>query len=135
MAERSRERKQEETMEQARERLQRERKDAIEKLRALGVSPESDGAPRGPAEAVLDEGDQAQASERQDIGVITRERIANRINRLTAALQQIDEGTYGICSVCGGPIEPSRLAALPEADTCLGCQERREQSRATDTAA
>ena len=39
-------------------------------------------------------------------------------------------GTYGRCAVCGGPIEELRLAALPEAETCLRCQERREQAEA-----
>ena len=120
--------------EDPRARLMRERDDAIEQLRRLGISPETDeNAPRVP-DSVLDEGDQAQASERQDLAYATRERLAVRINRLTAALQRIEDGTYGQCAVCGQPIEPARLAALPEAETCLRCQEEREQAAAEQAA-
>lgn len=112
-----------------RERIRRERDHAINQLRDLGVSPEARGEmPRGAGDHPRDEGDQAQHSERQDLGFMTRERIADRINRLTRALERIDDGTYGKCDVCGGEIEPERLRALPEAVTCLSCQ--RDQERA-----
>ena len=32
----------------------------------------------------------------------------------------------GICAECGGPIAPARLAALPEARTCIDCQRQLE---------
>lgn len=35
------------------------------------------------------------------------------------ALQRITDGTYGICSVCGSPIDQKRLEALPSAATCV----------------
>jgi DnaK suppressor protein len=114
-----------------RARLARERDATIEQLRQLGISPETDEhAARGGADSIRDEGDRAQASERQDLAFATRERLAARINRLAAALERLDNGTYGRCAVCGGPIEELRLAALPEAETCLRCQERREQAEA-----
>lgn len=34
------------------------------------------------------------------------------------ALERIEGGTYGICEVCGKPIEDARLAADPAATTC-----------------
>lgn len=40
---------------------------------------------------------------------------------IRAALRRLDEGTWGTCTVCGGAIEPKRLAALPAASTCVGC--------------
>ena len=109
-------------------RIERERDDAIQRLRHLGITPDGDGdARRAGGDHPLDEGDHAQESERQDLSFITRERLAERINRLTAALERINEGTYGTCEECGGPIEASRLAALPEVTTCLECQRRRER--------
>lgn len=36
-----------------------------------------------------------------------------------AALDRLDEGTYGICAVGGEPIPPERLAARPTATTCV----------------
>lgn len=110
-------------LEEVRRRLERERDAAIERFRSLGISADLDEAmPRVASGTPLDEGDEAQASERQDVAFATRQRLA-RINRLNTALERIERGTYGVCRVCGEPIESERLAALPEADTCLKCQE------------
>ena len=40
---------------------------------------------------------------------------------LDRALARVAEGTYGVCSVCGGPIAPERLEARPAATTCIAC--------------
>jgi len=111
-----------------RQRIERERDEAIGQLRDMGITLDHDGGPRKDVEHARDEGDQAQLSERQDINVMTRERLAERINRLTAALERLVEGTYGTCDVCGGDIERARLEALPEAVRCLKCQERSERA-------
>jgi len=113
--------------EDVRERLVRDRDAAIEALRRIGVSPVEETGPRS---ASLDEGDQAQASERQDMGVAYRERLAERINRLTRALELLTRGTYGVCEVCKSPIGAGRLAAIPEVTTCRECQERVEREAA-----
>lgn len=36
-----------------------------------------------------------------------------------AALARIDDGTYGICEVCGKPIGEARLEALPTTRFCI----------------
>jgi DnaK suppressor protein len=59
----------------------------------------------------------------------TCERLAGRISHLTEALHRLDEGTYGDCERCGRPIPPKRLAVLPEATTCVACQEILEGGR------
>ena len=112
----------------ARQRIVRDRDAAIETLRRLGVVPTEDTD--GARSATLDEGDQAQASERQDMGVAYRERLADRINRLTRALELLTRGTYGVCEVCKDPIGAERLAAIPEVTTCRECQERVERDAA-----
>jgi DnaK suppressor protein len=112
----------------ARQRIVRDRDAAIETLRRLGVVPIEDAG--GARSATLDEGDQAQASERQDMGVAYRERLADRINRLTRALELLTRGTYGVCEVCKDPIGAGRLAAIPEVTTCRECQERVERDAA-----
>ncbi len=40
---------------------------------------------------------------------------------LQAAITRIDAGKYGICTQCGKPIAPQRLAALPYTLTCIHC--------------
>jgi RNA polymerase-binding transcription factor DksA len=37
------------------------------------------------------------------------------------ALRRLDDGRYGICVSCGGPIAPRRLEAVPHAERCAGC--------------
>jgi RNA polymerase-binding transcription factor len=123
-------------MSDIRERLERERDAAIRRLRELGISPhlDEDTAPHAGTDTVRDEGDVAQASERQDLSFMTRERLAERINQLSAALRRLHEGHYGLCERCGGFIEPARLAALPEATTCRACQEILEHEAARKVA-
>jgi len=43
------------------------------------------------------------------------------------ALQRLEEGAYGICQMCGRPIDPQRLEAVPQARYCRPCQERVEE--------
>lgn len=45
------------------------------------------------------------------------------------AIRRIDEGTYGVCESCGGPIEHPRLKALPFAKKCVACQNASERGR------
>lgn len=45
------------------------------------------------------------------------------------ALDRIEEGTYGICEVCSGPIAVERLEALPHATMCTGCAGRSSDLR------
>jgi len=114
---------------QARQRIERERDEAIGQLRDLGIAPDAGaGTPGAEGNQARDEGDQALASERLDISFMTRERVAERINRLTVALERLIEGTYGECEVCGREIERTRLEALPEAVRCLECQARVERA-------
>jgi len=50
-----------------------------------------------------------------------QERARGRLMELEAALQRMEEGTYGVCEACGQAIEPERLAALPIATLCIAC--------------
>jgi RNA polymerase-binding protein DksA len=45
---------------------------------------------------------------------------------IDAALQRIEEGTYGTCTNRGEPIAVERLEALPWATLCIDCQRDRE---------
>ncbi|HKW20076.1 MAG TPA: TraR/DksA C4-type zinc finger protein [Ktedonobacterales bacterium] len=45
------------------------------------------------------------------------------LEQVNAALQRLDDGTYGFCQRCGKPIDARRLEALPYAEYDLECQE------------
>ncbi len=49
-----------------------------------------------------------------------------RLEMIEAALQRIENGTYGECGVCGKAIAPGRLEAMPESGICVKCAEARE---------
>ena len=49
------------------------------------------------------------------------------IQKIDEALQRIDEGTYGICDVCGQLIRKPRLLNLPFVHTCMECQTAMEK--------
>jgi len=46
---------------------------------------------------------------------------------IDAALQRIEDGTYGTCTNCGKPIAQERLEARPYATLCIDCQRDRER--------
>lgn len=45
------------------------------------------------------------------------------IAEIDAALAQLEEGRYGICRSCHIPIDRRRLAAVPQAITCVPCSQ------------
>ena len=49
------------------------------------------------------------------------------IEAIDAALQRIADGTYGICSTCGGIIPIARLRALPATTLCVDCARAQEK--------
>ncbi|MCP5090456.1 MAG: TraR/DksA family transcriptional regulator [Gammaproteobacteria bacterium] len=52
------------------------------------------------------------------------------IVKITAALQRMDTGDFGLCTECGVPIQAGRLNAYPYADECIECAEFDEKRRA-----
>jgi len=49
-----------------------------------------------------------------------------RLYALDDAIKRIDEGTYGKCDMCGSEIPKLRLKAMPQAQYCIKCQQKRE---------
>jgi RNA polymerase-binding protein DksA len=49
------------------------------------------------------------------------------LQAIDAALQRIENGTYGICRSCGRPIDPERLEALPWTTQDIDCKRREER--------
>jgi RNA polymerase-binding transcription factor DksA len=47
--------------------------------------------------------------------------LKRRAEGLERQLSRIREGTYGICEHCGKPIDPARLAVLPDTNICIEC--------------
>lgn len=50
--------------------------------------------------------------------------VRREIAEIEAALQRIQEGRYGTCLSCGGPMGLQRIRAIPEARYCVACSGR-----------
>ncbi len=61
-----------------------------------------------------------------DIEFALMQMKAETVNKLSDALQRIEQDTYGLCFTCGGEIHEKRLRALPFAVRCKDCEEARE---------
>ena len=57
----------------------------------------------------------------------TRDRERKLIAKIDAALERIEDGTYGYCEDTGDPISLSRLEARPIATLGIDAQERHER--------
>lgn len=49
-------------------------------------------------------------------------RLKDLLAEVEYALQKFEQGTYGLCDICGQSIDPARLEALPQATLCLNCK-------------
>ena len=61
----------------------------------------------------------------------TRDRERKLIVKINAAIQRIEDGTYGYCDDTGDPISVKRLEARPVATLSLEAQERHEKKEKT----
>lgn len=105
---------QQKSVEHQKRRLRRERGQLVEEIAHLQQ------AIRTEIEAGTDEGDVGVFDQETNFSLLTT--LERRLQELNQALQAIELGTYGICTRCGNPIEPSRLEAKPEAQYCVACQ-------------
>jgi DnaK suppressor protein len=73
----------------------------------------------------------AAASEvfEQQRDLALRERAEQHLALVDAALERLDDGSYGACLRCGKPIAPERLEALPWAAHCIACQSDIDKGR------
>ncbi len=55
--------------------------------------------------------------------------LRERLAEVEHALTKFEKGTYGLCDICGQPIDPARLEALPQANLCLKCKARYARTR------
>ncbi|MCS6921167.1 RNA polymerase-binding protein DksA [Elioraea thermophila] len=61
----------------------------------------------------------------------TRDRARKLIGKIDAALERIENGTYGYCEETGEPISLKRLEARPIATLSIEAQERHERMEKT----
>ncbi|HSS72103.1 MAG TPA: TraR/DksA C4-type zinc finger protein [Gaiellaceae bacterium] len=72
-------------------------------------------------------GDIATATFDREMASTLEDNSTHVLAEIDAALKRIDEGTFGVCTRCGQPIDAERLEALPWATLCI--EDKRKQER------
>jgi DnaK suppressor protein len=65
--------------------------------------------------------DAATAAELEQKSALV-ENLHARLKMVEHALNKLEAGNYGLCDICGKPISPERLEALPYANLCVPCK-------------
>jgi DnaK suppressor protein len=115
-------------MDAAKERLMAERARVVDEVQSL-----QDDLARSLEDATDEDGndshlgDSATETLDREIEQSLEENAEHLLASIDAALERIDNGTYGICERCGKPIGEERLEALPYATKCIECKRLEER--------
>jgi RNA polymerase-binding transcription factor DksA len=63
--------------------------------------------------------DSGQVAAEQGENISLANQLEDQLNDVQRALEKLDEGTYGICEVCGTEIAAARLEAMPATRYCI----------------
>ncbi len=74
-----------------------------------------------------DEVDLASSESDQSLSLRLRDRERVLLKKIDKVAKKIDDGTYGICELCGEEIGIKRLEARPVTDLCIRCKEEQEK--------
>ena len=75
-----------------------------------------------------EDSESSMVRESRGLGAAIASISSRTVQLIETSLRRLQAGTYGRCSDCERPIATARLRALPFADACRDCQERRDQA-------
>jgi DnaK suppressor protein len=73
--------------------------------------------------------DEVQYATERELAIRSLDRDSNLLRNVRAALDRIEEGSFGVCLHCEEDISPKRLAAVPSTAFCIVCQEIADRSQ------
>ncbi len=71
--------------------------------------------------------DRASLESDRNFELRIRDRERKLILKMQEAIKRIDDGVFGICDDCGGPISEKRLLARPVTTQCIDCKIKQEK--------
>ena len=74
-----------------------------------------------------DPNDRASLEADRNFELRIRDRERKLIAKMQEAIRRIDDGTFGICGDCGGPVSEKRLLARPVTTQCIDCKTKQEK--------
>jgi RNA polymerase-binding protein DksA len=81
----------------------------------------------GGNEVFADPADRASAESDRAFTLRIRDRERQLIRKIQAAIERIEDGSYGVCDECGEEISVPRLKARPVTRLCINCKSRQEE--------
>lgn len=99
-------------------------------LQGIAVYDEATGDWRPVPEGAADDADPNEAADTAEDSIERQGTVAaleTRYRSIKRALDKFEAGTFGICEICGQPIEPERLEVNPAARTCIADQDRERE--------
>jgi DnaK suppressor protein len=96
------------------QRLKEERQHLSKSLEQLRASAPPVGEPKEGSPYGKKEEGAAEACELEN-RLALEERLRRLLSEVEHALQKFEDGTYGLCDVCGQPIDRERLEVFPRA--------------------
>ncbi len=79
-----------------------------------------------PTVKAIDPVDQASLGATREFTLRIRDRESRLIGKINQSLARIEEGTFGICDMCGEEISIKRLKARPVTKFCITCKNKME---------
>jgi DnaK suppressor protein len=79
------------------------------------------------AEYYADPADRASLESDRTFTLRLRDRDRKLVKKIREALSRIEDGTFGICEMCGEEIGLARLKARPVTTLCIECKSRQEE--------
>jgi RNA polymerase-binding transcription factor len=80
-------------------------------------------------DGIQDIGDEAANIYNKQVLLSLNENERTRLQEVDESLDRIENGTYGICEECGGPISLKRLEVRPVAKYCVPCLTKLEKGK------
>ncbi|MDP3894197.1 TraR/DksA C4-type zinc finger protein [Nocardioides sp.] len=109
-------------MDTARELLEAERRQALQRL--AGLTDDFDEVVAASRETNADDEHDPEgatiAFERSQVAALVLQ-VRRHVAEVDEAVPRLDAGTYGTCEHCERPIGQARLEARPAARTCIDC--------------
>ena len=81
----------------------------------------------GTKENYPDPNDRASLESDRNFELRIRDRERKLILKMLEAIKRMDDGVFGICEVCNGPISEKRLLARPVTTLCIDCKMKQEK--------
>ncbi|HMQ10393.1 MAG TPA: RNA polymerase-binding protein DksA [Oligoflexia bacterium] len=112
----------------SKKKLEEFRKILLEKKKTLvNEAVETMGDLTESQENYADMTDQASAEMDRNFLLRVRDRERKLIMKINSVIAKIDDGTYGVCDLCGDLISEARLLARPETTQCIECKTDMEE--------